>query len=282
MASYKTAILEADKLRIKCGLTMFQPVNVFDISMSLGINVRFVNISMEGMYTVRRAGISPTIILSNQRPFARRYFTCAHELGHHIFEHGEKIDVLANDEFSSNSEEEILVNTFAAALLMPVSGIQAEFAKRGLGMNTATAQDYYAVASVFGVGYRTLLTNCRIHKLITSMREGELSKHTPNKLFKSITGLNEKPSHFKVVDGISQLPVIDLEASNYLVLPASSRVEGNLLEECINNNHQVVFIAKRPGVTRISYAGNFSFVRIQNRHYVGLVENRHLEDSITQ
>ena len=278
MISFQAAILEADKLRMQRGYTMFQPVNVFDICMSMDVSVRFIDISMEGMYTSRENYTYPTIILSNQRPLPRRFFTCAHELGHHVFKHGDRIDELSDHEFSSKREEEILVDVFAAALLMPSIGIQAEFAKRHLKIGMATPTHFYAVASAFGVGYSTFVTNCRIHNLINPAKEKELLKYSPAKLFKAITGLNDKATHFKIIDGFSQLPVIDLEVSNYITLPASAKIEGNHLQECTRTTTGTVFVAKRPGIVRSVYANTSSFIRIQNMNYVGLVENRHLEN----
>lgn len=278
MIPFQAAVLEADKVRIQRGYTMFQPINVFDICMAMDVSVRFIDISMEGMYTVRGDGTNPTIIISNQRPLQRRFFTCAHELGHHVFKHGDRIDELSDSEFSSNRDEELLVNAFAAALLMPTVGIQAEFAKRNVNIGTAAAVQFYALASSFSVGYSTFVTNCRIHKLITATKQKELLRHTPAKLFQTITGLNGKASHFKVIDGFSQLSVIDLEVGNYIILPASAEIEGYHLEGYCRNKTEAVFVAKSPGIVRALYAKTSSFIRIQNANYVGLVENRHLEN----
>lgn len=278
MVLLEAAIREADKLRMQHGYTMFQPVNVFDICISMDVSVRFINVSMEGIYTIREDGTNATILLSNQRPFPRRSFTCAHELGHHVFKHGNRIDGLSDDESQSNPKEEILVDTFAAALLMPSLGIQAEFAKRKIKLAEANSAHFYSVASSFGVGYKTLVTNCRINKLIELAKESELLRDTPAKLFKNITGLNNKGSHFKIIDGFSQLPVIDLEVSSYIILPASAVIEGNHLEECSRTGTKIVFVAKRAGIVRAAYANTSSFIRIQNMKYIGLVENRHLEN----
>jgi len=278
MVSFQSAILEADKLRMERGYSMFQPINVFDLCMSMEVVVRFIDISMEGMYTIGENGSFPTIILSNQRPLPRRSFTCAHELGHHVFKHGDRIDGLSDQDYVSNIEEEKLVDTFAAALLMPTLGIQAEFAKRQLKFDRASAIHFYAIASSFGVGYSTLITNCRIHKLITSMKESELLQYTPSSLFKMIAGLSNRTSHFKFIDGYSQLPVIDLEVSNFIILPYSAKIEGNHLEEVHRDKTKTVFVARLSGIVRALYEDKSSFIRIQNANYTGLVENRHLEN----
>lgn len=278
MVTFQSAVLEADKLRMERGYSMFQPVNVFDMCISMDIAVRFIDISMEGMYTVGENGNHPTIILSNQRPLPRRSFTCAHELGHHVFKHGDRIDELSDKTYSSDRNEESLADVFAAALLIPSMGIQAEFVKRRLKMAEAGPTHFYAVASSFGVGYKTLVINSRIHNLISIAKEKELLKHTPASLFKVISGLNDKATHFKFIDGYSQLSVVDLEVSNFLILPPSAEVDGNHLEEFSKDKTKIVLIARQSGIVRASYSNTASFIRIQNMNYVGLVENRHLEN----
>lgn len=157
---YTSAIRKASEVRIKLGLDLFEPINIYDVCASLGIDVRFVDINMEGLY-VNNNGI-PQILLSCLRPFPRRIFTCGHELGHHVFNHGLKVDVISDESENSSfkSNDEILVDAFAAALLMPVGGIQAEFTKRNINFQAATPVDFYTISSVFGVGYQTLITHC--------------------------------------------------------------------------------------------------------------------------
>src|SRR6266487_5476530 len=127
---YRDAILKASEVRKQLGVNMFQPLNIYDSCINLEVNVKFVDVNMEGFY-VKQGGMS-TILISSQRPFPRRCFTCGHELGHHVFNHGLKVDILSDESGRSTSKnrDEILVDAFAAALLMPVGGIQAEFAKR--------------------------------------------------------------------------------------------------------------------------------------------------------
>lgn len=89
----RKAFLKALQLRYREGYGLESALSVFDLAHRLGVEVRFLNIpSMEEMYY---NASPPYIIISSLRPVGRRAFTCAHELGHHIFGDGTHIDELA-------------------------------------------------------------------------------------------------------------------------------------------------------------------------------------------
>lgn len=277
---YKKAIMMADDIRAGLGLNMFQPVNIFDACIRLGLSVRCVDINMEGVYIEQEGGINPTILLSNLRPLPRRCFTCAHELGHHIFRHGSKIDALSNESSEGSSDtEEHLVDSFAAALLMPVAGILAEFKKRKCVIQNASPINFYTVSSVFGTGYQTLVLNCKINGLINEAKAFALLKVGPAKILKDIFTSTIVNSYFKIIDRYSKLNVIDLEVSNYVILPFDIKIEGDHLKKIKESKIGTCYVALKPGIARASSSDGSSsyFIRIQNFQYVGLVENRHLE-----
>ncbi len=139
-ANYLAAAKKTEHVRIKLSLRSLQPVNVFDVCEELGVRVRFLDVSMEGMYFSQAGGKNPAIIISSQRPLPRRVYTCAHELGHHLFGHGTKVDPLEEGlpDGGTYNEEERLVDTFAGLLLMPIAGVQAEFKRRGWEVKTAS------------------------------------------------------------------------------------------------------------------------------------------------
>lgn len=284
MNLYKTAILKADAIRTRLGLNMFQPVNIFDSCVNLDVTVRFVDINMEGFYVKQQNGLHPTIIISNQRPLPRRCFTCAHELGHHVFNHGLKLDILPEQQADIGPKDldEQLVDSFAGALLMPLAGIQKEFTKRNWSLQKSTPIEFYTISSIFGVGYHTLIVHCKANNLISEQKANSLLKFKPAKILESLLGASIKEkSYFKIIDGLSQLSTIDLEVKNYIFLPTEAQVEGNHLQKfpqaAVNKNN--VYIATKPGIVRVSCKGNSTscFIRIQNFGYVGLAENRHLE-----
>jgi hypothetical protein len=281
MSLFTSALVQADKVRMDLGLDMYQPVNIFDAAADLGLVVRFLNINMEGMYINQENRSSPTIFLSNQRPLPRRSFTCAHELGHHIFKHGSKIDALSDNPIYSqmNDVQEHLVDAFAGALLMPVAGIMAEFAMRNLKAEDASPIQFFMLSSVFGTGYQTLVIHCKMNKIINEAKEKELLKYTPAKILKSTFGTAVN-SHFKIIDGFTELSVIDLEVSNYIILPPKIKIEGDHLQKYRETSLGTGYIAMRPGIIRVTTRDNsfHSFIRIQNANYVGLSEYRHLEN----
>src|SRR3989442_233526 len=67
----------------------------YDLAIKLQIKVCFTEApSLEGMYS---PDPRPAIILGAERPAGRRRFTCAHEIGHHVFQHGCRIDELTEE-----------------------------------------------------------------------------------------------------------------------------------------------------------------------------------------
>lgn len=278
----RQALVKADEIRRKFGLNIFQPINVFDVCIELGITVRSLDANMEGMYITQNDGKYPTILLSSLRPLPRRVYTCAHELGHHLFNHGSKMDTLTeyNPSAATYDADEFLVDAFAGGLLMPVAGIQAEFAKRSWNINTATPLQFYTVASIFGTGYQTLITHCKVNKLIKEATANTLSKVTPAKILEGIIGPNSVNSYFKIVDGKTDLPGIDMEVSNLLIVPSTIQIDGEHLEKYKDTTSGTVYIAKKAGIVRAGSTDNSVsyFIRIQNAGYIGLAEYRHLEN----
>jgi hypothetical protein len=270
------AIKKAGKIRAKLGLKMIEPINIFDACADLGLTVRFVDVSMEGLYFAE----SQAIVISSLRPLPRRVYTCAHEFGHHVFGHDSKVDGLTegNVNTSCYDKDEYLVDAFAGALLMPVAGVEAEFFKRGWDPKKSTPVQFYTISSIFGTGYSSLITHCKVNGLIDVDKANELDKQKPAKLLQQLMGRAVDKSHFKIVDGKTDLTAIDIEIENYLFLPINMNIEGSHMTKMGKTEYGNVYVANHPGITRaVSNEGAF-FIRIQNAGYVGLAENRHLED----
>lgn len=276
---HRDAILMASKIRRQLKVNQFQPINIFEACMCLNIVVQFVDFNMEGFYA-KVDGIAK-ILISNKRPLPRRCFTAAHELGHFAFNHGLKVDILTDESSSQSSkdDDEILVDAFAAAILMPVGGIQAEFAKRGWKFEKQSPIDYYIISSLFGVGYQTLILHCRYSNLIDERKLIELQKVAPAKILRSISTKIAGVSHLKIIDEYCSAETVDLEVSNYIVLPPSI-VESEYLQKIEDCAYGCIYLVLKSGITSIHFANGTKslFLRIQKENYIGYAEYRYLEN----
>lgn len=278
--SVMMALRKASEIRRLYKINAYHPLNIYDLCSQMGITVRFVEINMEGMYFIQNDGSSPQILISNQRPFPRRAYTCAHELGHHLFKHGSKVDHMTEESSKGYDGDEFIVDAFAGALLMPVAAVLAAFAKRDWNINSASQLQFYIIASTFGIGYRTLITHCQKNNILNPWAAKTLMKYTPAKILEIIIGTDHANSHFKILDELNSARVVDLEVNNFIILPETATWEGNHLTKVKSTPSGAVYLAEKPGITRIvgSAASESYFVRVQNAAYIGLAEFRHLEN----
>ena len=276
---YTKAIRKAGETRFKLGISLHEPINIYDVCNKLEIDVQFVDINMEGLYV--NNALKPKIIISALRPFPRRVFTCGHELGHHLFQHGLKVDILSNENGNCNLKhnDEILVDTFSAHFLMPISCIQSEFKKRKLSFSTAKFTDFYTISSVLGVGYSTLITHCKTNRLLDEWKFSELLKYTPAKIFNLNFGNLDEKTYFKIIDSFYNEKPIDLEVGNYIVFPKELSVDSNFLTQKRETEIGVLYQASKSGITPVNSIINETgfFVRIQPKNYFGFADYRHLE-----
>lgn len=270
------SIKKSSQIRLSLGYNLYQPLNIYDVCSKLDIEVQFVDIDMEGLYI--NSGESPRILLSSQRPVTRRVFTCAHELGHHVFNHGFKIDVITEQNLCDTNIEEKQVDTFAAHFLMPILGIKSEFLKRRITPESGTELDYYKISCAYGVGYETLIMHCYFNNLITEAKKLSLLKYSPAKILKDHY-LKDVGTHtFKIIDGKSLSMPIDIETDSLLILPRSFNVDDKYLRLFANHNSDSIYKTINTGISNIYFEKQGCFVRIQPKNYVGYTAYRHLKD----
>lgn len=266
--------------RTKAGLDLKSPACIYGVCESHNVAVRFNDINMEGMYD--RAP-QPRIHISALRPLARRAFTCAHELGHHVFGHGSTIDELREDQTNSadRPSNEILADAFAAFILMPTLGLRKAFAKRGLEPNRATALDMYAIACNFGVGQATLVNHLAYGiNMINQSQRDRLGRITPKMIRTELLG-EVVSTPLVVADQHWNSPTLDMEQDTLLLLPLGVVVDASVLvpeRELVAGR---LFRAAKCGITRALIPGTpwATYVRIAPRQYVGLARFRHLEET---
>lgn len=266
----------ATDAREQVGFDEILPIDVYEMAARLGLKVRFLPVSMEGFYQKAKP---PKILLSAQRPLARRAFTCGHEIGHHWFGHGSTIDQLKEDDRSpSDQPEEVLADGFAGFVLMPTIGVRRAFASRGWTIEAADPQQILTVATEFGVGYRTLIAHLAFAlRRLSAERRAVLIKQPPQMIRKSLLGDNDL-SGLAIVDEFSLNRTLDVEVGYGLAVPQGLNVPGNIVEFVGNHAGFALYRATRRGSTNIVISGRTMSVRVAPKEYVGLASFRHLED----
>lgn len=167
--------------RRRFGFALDSPCDVYELISKYGLALRFTNVSsLDGLYL--NDGLLSSINVSTLRPSGHQRFTAAHELGHFLFGHGahldEKIEIMESD-----STEEAIADTFARHLLMPKRAVLKGFRSLGTSADTATPEQYYAVASWLGVGYSTLIQHTRwTLQLIDNARLHQLTLKSPQQI----------------------------------------------------------------------------------------------------
>ena len=265
--------------RVKAGFDLKSPICIYGLSEILKVPVRFNDINMEGMYD---RSPKPRIHLSALRPLARRNFTCAHELGHHVFGHGSTIDELQEslNQRQDRPPEEILADTFAAFTLMPTLGLREAFAVRKLNPNTATAFDMYAIACNFGVGQATLVNHLAYGiRAININHRNALGKITPKMIRTALLG-EEVSEPLTVADEYWNSSTLDAEQGALILLPAGVVVDAAVLTPERTLTAGRLFRAAKCGITRVAIPGTAwaTYVRIAPHKYIGLAKYRHLEE----
>jgi hypothetical protein len=138
------------------------PIDVYEEIRAEGVDLRFIRATtLEGLY-ITDSG-SHQINVSAFRPAGLRRFTAAHELGHHVFGHGTKIDrdFEYKPKFSSFTPDERAADTFASFLLMPRPAISRALESIGANYASLTPYQVFLAAAWLGVGYSTLLNQLR-------------------------------------------------------------------------------------------------------------------------
>ena len=266
--------------RIDAGIDLKNPLCIYSLCDTFNVTVRFNDINMEGMYD---RGPKPRIHVSALRPLARRNFTCAHELGHHIFGHGSTIDELQDDQVKNSSRppNEVLADAFAAFVLMPTLGLREAFSKRNLNPNTASAADMYSIACNFGVGQATLVTHLHSIGMINFDKRAALGRITPKTIRTQLLGeVVSEP--LTVADQHWNSPTLDTEEGALLLLPAGVVVDASILMPERELAAGKLFRTVKTGITRVVIPGTLwaTYVRVAPQKYVGLARYRHLEGTI--
>ncbi|RKY10060.1 MAG: Zn peptidase [Planctomycetota bacterium] len=273
--AYSKAIQE----RRDAGISPTSPLCAFDLIYKKGIEVRFQNISsMEGLYC--NDG-KPLIFVSSCRPRGRIAYNCAHEYGHHVFGHGNRIDEVL-DQASKNQwePEEFLADCFAGFLLMPKIAVCKAFSSRGWDSKHCSSDQIFTISGYMGVGYNTLLFHmCYSLQLISRVQYNDLNRVTPKMLKEQLYG-ETHANDLIIADTLWVSKPIDLCVGDILITPNESIVDGECVEYIGECPKGYAYRACTQGLDRIQekQGGWASHIRVSRQLYEGLVQYRHFPE----
>lgn len=256
-------------------------ISPIDCAEAAGIEVRLIDLpSMEGIYV---AGQHPAIVLSSLRPAGRRHFTCAHEIGHHAFDHGEQFDEMETLRNARRAVDpkEFLADCFAAYLLMPKATVDGGMARRGFRYASLVPREAYAMSSWLGVGYETFVNHLQYGlRLITKEQGHSLRRCQPRRIRTDLLGF-PIPSHLHIVDQHWIGRAVDCEVGDYLLVPPATLSEGMSLTLHKTLPCGLLLALNAPGLGRVSGARPFwgAFVRVSRANYTGRARYRFDEEN---
>lgn len=278
------ALQAALRLRCSANRRPNEPLCPLDLAEELGVEVRFAGInSLEAMYVKDR---SPTIIISADRPLGRQRFSCAHELGHHVFGHGSHLSSLNAPRPGAGvlSDEEYLAQVFAGFLLLPKAAVSYSFEIRGWQPRLGIETQYYVVSGALGVSYEALVWQCEsVLRLLSTERACSLRGVSLPALRRRISGF-DVPNGLTVVDHFGLESATDILVDDLLLAPAGYTPVNSLLQVEATVQAGVLLKACRPGLSGIRQLNDdrIGAVRISRRGFVGRSIFRHLEDEFNE
>jgi len=274
----RKAASAANSTRLSLNYDLVEPVSAYEICADLDMIVRFVDVNMEGLY---EAGPPPRIFLSSERPLSRRHFTCAHELGHHVFNHGSRIDELqaSSRAGSPKPADETLVDMFAGHLLMPTIGLNRSINRRKLNASDLNPIDVLHISSEYGVGYETLLTHLSFGmRFLPLKKRARLIKEgiSVRKNMKKYLGTSS--SIF--IDGKSFCHSITMEVQQILLSDKKIQYDSKYIQFVNQTIWGLRYDIIQSGTTYVTIDGNCSDIQlnIAPHKFNGLAKYRFLEE----
>ena len=268
------AMREAGRLRTVNGISLADSICPYDIAIRCGLTVQFLTVpSLEGMYEAERGAI----FIGSERPAGRRRFTCAHELGHHVFQHGTSLDQLRTAHTDNSNPEEFLADSFAASLLMPKTAVDAALSRRGWAHRPFTARMVFELSHDLGVAYDALVIHLNlVLRYISGALRAQLEKKKLPDIRDEIAGFTVPYDTFVLDENWGARPV-DLEVGDVLVGQATI-MEGISIEAVPTPVRHL--FAVRPGIAELRLAsGRTITARVMRRDYAGRAQFRYEEDA---
>jgi len=163
---------------------------------------------------------------------------------------------------------------------MPTMGLRRAFAVRKTTPDTATAEELFAIACHFGVGFSTLVNHLAYGvNDLDHARVAALLRLAPKTLRAQILG-GTSAHPLVVVDEYWEAKTVDIEVGTLVLMPHDIAVDNRSLAFERDLPTGRLFRALRPGISSASRPKTpwAAFVRVSREQYVGLARFRHLEE----
>jgi hypothetical protein len=270
----RKALFAAAQVRRDAGVGGWDPVCPFDVAAAAGVSVQLTPMKAEGLYSPDPE--RPLAMVNSDRPGGRMRFTCAHELGHHAFGHGWKLDEVAVGRGPGRDPDEVLADLFAGHLLMPKTGVLLAIRDHGADPSDPNPFSVYAAACEFGVGYGTLLTHLTFAmRVLPRDRARILGKLTPKMLRREWTGGHRGPE-LTVIGPAGQKGAYDvIQGGLVLALGEAAAGAGLRVEGAVERG--TIVRATECGTWPLILDGRETTVRVTPRAFSGRAIYRHLE-----
>ena len=271
----RIAVKKASALRIKYGYSMDEGLCPYDLAIKLKVPVHIKSYpSLEGMYSPSPNNV---IIVGSERPTGRKRFSCAHEIGHHIFEHGYKLDELSDK--TQYDEDEFLADRFASALILPKIALMKVVNGRNWNINNLSAEEVYRLANDFGVGYETILVNLAMNFNSLERKNFEALKKVQLPQIREKLCKERKNNNIFLIDSFFPRRFVDIEIDDYLAFLTPT--EEIISDKMVKSGDG--FLACKTGELNVTDKnGKTHTIRISRKGYEGLARYRHLEDFLDE
>ncbi len=276
----RETLRRAMQVRKAAGIPMDHAICVFDLAQQLDVEVWFKPLaSLAGLYSKPP---DPLIIIGSDRPAGYQASTCGHELGHHVFGHGTRVDeyVAGAGRLRGDDPDEAIANLFSAHLLMPQAAVNRAFASRHWEYDSIGPEQVFTAACHLGVGYQALVHHLRwTLEAIEDPGFDRLLRIAPGVIRASILG-REIAQDVVVVDSAWLDRPVDLVVGDVAILPSGCSVEGRAVEILARETSRMIVRACRRGLARADRSRDdwSAFLRVMPRGFDGAAIHRHLED----
>lgn len=169
--AHRMAMMAANQAHRDAGVARDDYVDVFAALEAMGVCCLAQPLrGLAGAYAAPDAG-GPAVLLSSRLDEITMRHTAAHELGHHAFGHGSKIDETVETDLAglggSWPDEEKLAEAFAPWFLMPLPAVRTAIRRVGID-GRITADAVHEIACWLGASYAGTARHLMNLKMLTA------------------------------------------------------------------------------------------------------------------